>query len=490
MQRQWDLSADVVVIGYGGAGAVAAISAHDLGAETLILEKQEGSSHVSNTQLSLGAILFPKTEPAAVALMKTAGRVNVERPDTLDVDEAIMRAWARYAVSNEEWLMKLGANGFAPMENPGRRANWPGLASVQVNHLAEPNGDRLYGDGLFALLHRSVMTRSINLAWGTPASGLIQDETGQVIGVSAEAAHGAIFVRAKRAVILACGGFEHNEVLLKTYLPFAPIAVGGASSNTGDGLRMAQAIGADLWHMAVMNGSFKMKFPDFPLAFEENFARGSFIAVDRRGRRFKAENELIGYSQFWNAVLFDTSTNSWPRIPVYYVFDEKRRRAGPIVFTEFGAAGPMALYSWSADNSAEIDRGWIRSGATLPSLAHEINVDAHNLIDEIDSINQAARNGADCPLGRPASSISPIDTPPFYAVPLWPGLNNTFGGPRRNADGQVLHVSGSAIPRLYCAGELGSIFVNYPQSGANLSECVAFGRIAGENAARLCPWTD
>jgi FAD binding domain len=238
-----------------------------------------------------------------------------------------------------------------------------------------------------------------------------------------------------------------------------------------------------------MNGSFKMKFPGFPIAFEENFSQGSFIAVDRHGRRLKAENKLIGYSEFWNAVLFDTLTYAWPRIPLYYIFDEKRRRAGPIVFTEFGAAGPLGLYSWSADNSVEIERRWIRSGATLESLANEIEVDRRNIADEIERFNEAARNGEDCPLGRPASSICPIDTPPFYAVPLWPGLNNTFGGPRRNANAEVLHVSGSPIPRLYCAGELGSIFVNYPQSGANLSECIAFGRIAGKNAANLSPWT-
>ncbi|HLH51878.1 MAG TPA: FAD-binding protein [Roseiarcus sp.] len=488
-QQRWDFSADVVVLGYGGAGAVAAISAHDLGATTLILEKQERSRHISNTQLSLGAILFPQTEADAVALMNVAGRLNVERPETLDIDQEVIAAWARYAASNAEWLMKLGAYGFAPMSEPGRKADWPGLVSMEVNHLAGPSGERLYGDRLFAFLDRSVMARAIDVIWGAPASALIQDDRGQAIGVRAASDGGPIAVRAKRAVILACGGFEHNDRLLRTYLPIAPLAVGGNPANTGDGLRMAQEIGADLWHMAVMNGSLKMKFPDFPIAFEENFSPGGFIAVDRSGRRFKAENQLIGYSEFWSALYYDTSSYVWPRIPVHYVFDEKRRCAGPIVFTEFGAAGPLGLYSWSADNSAEIRLGWIECGDTLESLARKIGVNGPNLKDEVERFNDAARSGSDCPLGRPASSIAPIDTPPFYAVALWPGLNNTFGGPRRNASAQVAHVSGAIIPRLYCAGELGSIFVNYPQSGANLSECIAFGRIAGENAAREEPWT-
>ncbi|HLJ71473.1 MAG TPA: FAD-binding protein [Roseiarcus sp.] len=420
-QRRWDFSADIVIIGYGGAGAVAAISAHDCGAATLVLEKQERSRHSSNTQLSLGAILLPQNEADATALMNLAGRLNVERPETLDIDQEIIAAWARYAASNAEWLMKLGAQGFTPMSEPGRKADWPGLVSMKVNHLADRNGERLYGDRLFAFLDRSVTARAIDVMWGTPASALIRSDRGEVIGVKAENERGPIAVLAKRAVILACGGFEHNDRLLRTYLPIAPLAVGGNPANTGDGLRMAQEIGADLWHMAVMNGSLKMKFPDFPIAFEENFSQGGFIAVDRHGRRLKAENRLIGYSEFWSAAQYDTSSYIWPRIPVHYVFDEKRRRAGPIVFTEFGAAGPLGLYSWSADNSAEIRRGWIESADTLEILARKIGINGPNLRDEIERFNEAARNGSDCPLGRAASSIAPIDTPPFYAVALWPG---------------------------------------------------------------------
>lgn len=485
----WDLAADVVVVGYGGAGAVAAITAHDLGAEVLILEKQAEARHVSTTRLSLGVVLCPENEADAVALMRVAGRVNVERPETLDIDEDVIAAWAKYATDNRDWLARMGAPGFVPMADPGRKADWPGLAAMRVYHLARPDGSPGYGHDLFDFLGGLVRARAIPVHWRTPAHSLLRDAKGEVVGVRARQAGRAIAIQARRAVILASGGFEGDAALLRTYLPIAPMAVGGSPENTGDGMRMAQEIGADLWHMAAMNGSLKMKFPDFPVAFEENFAAGGFIAVDRAGRRFKAENRLIGYSEFWNAVHYDTVDYTWPRIPVWYVFDETRRRAGPIVFTEFGAAGPLGLHRWSAENSAEIARGWITRADSIAALAERLGMEPSILAAEVARFNAAARAGRDDPMGRPAATVAPIETLPFHAVPLWPGLNNTFGGPRRNARAQVMHVSGKPIPRLYSAGELGSIFVNYPQSGANLGECIAFGRIAGENAAAEPAWT-
>src|SRR5208337_3998367 len=134
------------------------------------------------------------------------------------------------------------------------------------------------------------------------------------------------------------------------------------------------------------------------------------IAVDRDGRRFKAENGLIGYSEIWNTVIYDTTRYTWPRIPVHYVFDEKRRRSGPIVCTEFGASGPLAMYRWSSDNSAEVARGWIVRADSLVELAGKLRMDAGNLETEVARFNEAARSGRDDPLGRPSSSMAPIDT--------------------------------------------------------------------------------
>jgi succinate dehydrogenase/fumarate reductase flavoprotein subunit len=481
-----DEACDVIIVGYGGAGAAAAITASDCGAEVLVIEKQSLRRHTSNTQLSLGVFLEPANVADARAYMDVAARVNVEHPDSRDIEQAVITAWASYGIENRAWLTRLGAPGFVSFKDAGRDIRWPGNEAIKVYHLARADGSPGYGHDLFALLDRSVATRRIPIRWNCPATHLITNAGGEVVGVRALYRGRQVAIRARRAVVLALGGFEHDAAALRTFLPIHPFAAGGNPGNTGDGLPMVQALGAALWHMAVMNGSLKMKFSDWLFAFEENFASGAFMAVDRTGRRFRAETALIGYSEFWNAVRYDTDDHSWPRIPVFYVFDESRRRAGPIVFTEFGAAGPAGPYRWSRDNRKEIARGWILRARTVEALAERIGLDRTVFMHEIARFNAACRGKLDW-LGRDAATMAPIERPPFYAVPLWPGLNNTFGGPRRNARAQVMHVSGAPIPRLYAAGEFGSILVQYPQSGANLGECIIFGRIAGENAARESP---
>ena len=101
--------------------------------------------------------------------------------------------------------------------------------------------------------------------------------------------------------------------------------------------------------------------------------------------------------------------------------------------------------------------------------------------------NAHCQAGADADFGR-TKMLSPIQTAPFYAVELSPSMLNTQGGPRRNARGQIVRPDGSPIPRLYSAGELGSIYSYLYQGTGNIGECLAFGRIAGRNAVAEQPW--
>jgi len=115
-------------------------------------------------------------------------------------------------------------------------------------------------------------------------------------------------------------------------------------------------------------------------------------------------------------------------------------------------------------------------------------MDPETLEETIGRYNAFCKNGKDSDFNRPPETLVPLDTPPYYAVKMWPGGPNTQGGPRRNKKAQVLDTQGKPIPRLYAAGELGSIFGRLYQGGGNLAECIAFGRIAGENAALETPW--
>ena len=145
------------------------------------------------------------------------------------------------------------------------------------------------------------------------------------------------------------------------------------------------------------------------------------------------------------------------------------------------------MYAWSQDNSREIERGWIQRAESIGELAVQIDIEPDVLVAEVERYNGFAEAGEDEDFGRSPRQLSALDQPPFYALRLLPGLNNTFGGPRRNGQSQVLDVTGQPIAGLYSAGELGSIYVQYPQGGANIGECLASGRVAGRNAAHRMP---
>jgi choline dehydrogenase-like flavoprotein len=150
-----DEAYDVIIVGYGGAGAAAAITASDCGAEVLVIEKQSLRRHTSNTQLSLGVFLEPANVADARAYMDVAARVNVEHPDSRDIEQAVITAWASYGIENRAWLTRLGAPGFVSFKDAGRDIRWPGNEAIKVYHLARADGSPGYGHDLFALLDRS-----------------------------------------------------------------------------------------------------------------------------------------------------------------------------------------------------------------------------------------------------------------------------------------------------------------------------------------------
>ena len=301
---------------------------------------------------------------------------------------------------------------------------------------------------------------------------------------------------------MTCGGFEYNEEMKLQYLKVYPAYFSGSEANRGDGITMAQEVGADLWHMNCASARFGMKYADFPIAFAPDFMgtrhlelspgagelkqakRCGYACVDRQGRRFTNENFKV-HALYYELGLFDSQRLCYPRIPCYWIFDRRRLEVGAITKRSSGPAGPLRLYEWSKDNSAEIDKGWISTAKTLRELARALAMPPDTLEDAIETYNRWCEKGVDPDFGRTPQDLIPLDDPPYCAVALWPGGANTQGGPKRNARAEIVNVRGEPIPGLYGAGELGSIFgMLYPAGGGNLSECIAFGRIAGYEAAR------
>jgi len=352
------------------------------------------------------------------------------------------------------------------------------------------------------------------------ATDLIQDpETGEILGVQALANSSELMnIRANKAVIMACGGYEYDETMKANYLRDYPTNFYGWQYNTGDGIRMTQKVGAGLWHMNTQAGSFNAWFPAHgPMGFTVAAKGNGWIYVDTAGKRFYNESTASGDD--WDMALDNVNIAGpqYARIPTFMVFDEVTRKAGALGNTTISSTSiPTQLggsaYLWGTDNSAEIANGWIIKGATSPAdlanainsatiasvpsgaapntLASEMvfNIDPNVLTTTINNFNNYCAAGVDPDFGRPATTLQALKTPPYYAIALWPGGPNTLGGAIRNAQSQVCDPDNNPIPRLYSAGEFGSVWgFLYPGRGNN-SENIVFGRIAGHNAAGENPW--
>ncbi len=155
---------------------------------------------------------------------------------------------------------------------------------------------------------------------------------------------------------------------------------------------------------------------------------------------------------------YDAHSLMYPRIPCYVIFDESARKRGPISRLA-GMGSNCGKYSWSKDNSKEIEKGWIKTGTTIEELAQQFNLDPASLKTTVELWNEDVQKGRDSQFGRPVRAESsnrpaysdftptilsaPIENPPYYAIELHPCLANTQGGPRRNASAQPSAESGT-----------------------------------------------
>jgi succinate dehydrogenase/fumarate reductase flavoprotein subunit len=140
-------------------------------------------------------------------------------------------------------------------------------------------------------------------------------------------------------------------------------------------------------------------------------------------------------------------------------------------------------FTWSEDNSAEIEKGILQRAGTIGELAAIIGVDAADLNETIERWNRFCEAERDQDFGRMPGSFAAIRTPPFYAGEVWPVVSNTQGGPEHDASQRIIDVNGAPIPRLYAAGEMGSAFGHLYLSGSNITECFVTGRVAARHAA-------
>jgi hypothetical protein len=230
---------------------------------------------------------------------------------------------------------------------------------------------------------------------------------------------------------------------------------------TGDGILMAQKVGAALWHMWLIHGGYGFMVPDVPISIRHTFAGFRkddrpmpWIAVDRFGRRFMDEYPLAPQDTPFRALdYYDPDIQDYPRIPAYLIFDDQGRQLGPVAEPKIN--DERFELTWSQDNLAEVDKGWIKRADTLEGLAEQLGVPSEALIESVERWNDNCELGTDRDYHRPKGTMMPLQTPPFYAIEAWPIITNTQGGLVHNARQQVVDPYGEPIPRLYKAGELG-----------------------------------
>ncbi|QYK41461.1 MAG: FAD-dependent oxidoreductase [Paracoccaceae bacterium] len=354
------------------------------------------------------------------------------------------------------------------------------------------------GNALVARLIRSAVDAGVMLLPGSPALRLTADD-GRVSGAILRQGPGEVTVRAARGVVLAAGGFPHDQARRNAQFP-APawhrtLAVPSA---TGDGLRMAEAVGGvqaqGLASPAALCPVSEVRHPDgtvgtFPHIIERG--KPGIIAVLPDGRRFC--NEGLGYHDFVTALLAATPER---RAPVAWLVCTRafQRRYG----LGISRPAPVPLGYW-------LRSGYLRQGRTIPDLARACGIEPDGLAATVAAWNADASRGEDPAFGRgstpymrlqgdpdhrPNPCVAPLDRGPFLAVRVVPGSFGTFAGLATDAHARVTDATGAVIPGLFAAGaDMASVMGgHYPAGGINLGPALTFGHVAALHAAgRLEP---
>jgi len=530
---EWDRIVDVVVLGSGAAGLVAATLAHDGGAEVLLLEKAElvgGTTGVSggmpwvplNRHMAEVGVSDTREEAVEYIRRLTLGRepdpdlidvyvdtaaemidyleaktpLRMTAPTTFNDYYAHLPGGKRAGRSLEPapfdarelgaWAARLRTSPHLPwltMEEGAKFLRGAGMPDFELAGRRQRDDVRVLGPALVASLFKGLLDRGVEVLVGAPAHELVVLD-GAVCGVAA----GPGLIGARQGVVLASGGFEWNAAMVEGFIgehldPLSP------PHNEGDGLRMAMEAGAQLANMRSFWGQPAIFEPGFEIDGRAVPQMGSIrscpgvLVVNRAGRRFV--NEGCTYQDFPKVLTaYDPVMIDYPNDAHWIVFDQRVKDTNAIL--------PSVLPGTPAP-------AWITQAATLAELAEQLGVDPAGLQDTVERWNASVGAGLDPDFHRgtiafeahmsgyppsPAGCMAILDRPPFYGVELRNGTLGTSGGPRIDAAGRVLG-AGGAVPGLYAAGNAAACVFGpaYPGGGATIGPAMTFGYLAGRHAA-------
>lgn len=503
----WDYECDLLVIGYGGAGMWASlIGADECGQEVLVLEKAPveggGNSRINNGEWTI----IPEDKKETFKEYLTTFSKGA-------IPEEMADAWVEECARNTEYADKYGMTyEIVDSALAGAIPEYYKLDADKFAGCCRLSSVEGFGMKSFHELDAQREKLGVKVMFDCHDESLIQNpETKEILGAWTLIGNDAEpkAVKARKGVIMTCGGFEFNEELKNKYLKIYPFKFEGWRFNTGDGIKMVQDVGANLWHMdnVISMTAMYTRDPknDFSiLAFTPGY---SMIWINRLGKRFVDENNTGSPHNGWHTLMsFDDTICDFDRIPSWCVFDQATFSAGKMSTSQgdsfecgnFTTDLPDELRDWdgwSQDNEAEVEKGWIIKADTLDELAAKMKdwdhwMDADTLKATVEEYNGYCADGKDARFDRePQTLVSIAEEGPYYAYAIYPGSCSTLGGPEKNVHGQVLDPAGNPIPRLYAAGCFGNFQDHsYGITGGNNAENQVWGRICARHAAGLEDW--
>jgi 3-oxosteroid 1-dehydrogenase len=410
-------------------------------------------------------------------------------------------------------MMHLGGRiGITQVEAATLMAQLPGwrklAAGLAFRYLADIPW-RLFGDRYarrlatgcagVARLRLSMLDRDMPLWLKTSMESLLTDDSGRVIGAVVVREGRRLRVEARYGVVLAAGGFEHNQSMREQYLP-SPTNhnwSAGTVDNTGDAIREGQRLGAKM-HMldsAWWCNTISVPGESIPrLSIMEKSYPGS-IVVNPAGERFS--NESQNYMAY-QLETFARHSEDNPCVPSWQIFDARFRATyfvGPLYNSKFRP-------DWLLPKSWE-QQGFMARADSIRGLAEKIGVDPDGLEATVVKMNGYARTGKDLDLQRgdslydryygdprvtPNPCLAPIEKPPFYAMKVDPGDFGTQGGMAVTSDAQVCRKDGGTIPGLYAVGNCSApVLPSYPGPGSTLGPAMTF---AYQAAKHITGWAE
>ena len=531
-QPTCDRETDVVVLGSGAAGLTAALTASANGASVEIYEK--ASTVGGTTAVSGGIVWIPAHRRMPDEELTVTDAMSYLQAQSLgSMDEDLVETFVRTgpvmldfveAHSDIEFEIAAGFPDYKPELPGGRPGGGRSLNAVpyDLSRLGEwseritsfpadfsnvgiaaetrarlhasiddPSGQIcVAGTALVAGLLKGLLDAGVVPQTNCRATELIA-EFGSVTGVRVECDGGNVTVGARRGVILGTGGFEWDASLVGAFLRGPMHGAVSPPNNTGDGLRMAMAHGADLANMGEAWWVPIVRIPGDTIdgrprsrSVRLERTRPRSIIVNRAGKRFV--NEAGEYNSMAGAFHYLDPRGGYVNDPAWIVFDSLHLKRYGFLGVAPGDPVPQ----------------WFCQSADLAELGAQTGIDPQGLARTIEAWNRNVARDVDPDFGRGSSAydgywgderaatlagktLGPIDSAPYYAVPVSIGAMGTKGGPRTDRDGRVLHVSGEPIPGLYAAGNAmaGVTGRAYGGAGGTLGPAMVFGFRAGHVAA-------